>query len=61
MQDSSTETRKILKMKKQKADLQGKVESMQCVETSASFEETSVEEEDLSGDLVELSEQTTLF
>ena len=48
-------------MKKQQADLQGKVESMQRVETSVSFEETSVEEEDLSGDLVELSEQTTLF
>ena len=48
-------------MKKQMSDLQGQVERMQCMGTSASFEDPGEEEDLPTGELVELLEQTRTF
>ena len=63
--EESSEMLKLLQdMKKQVADLQGKMDNFQHAGTSASFEEISVKEnDDLAGTatLVELFEETTAF
>ena len=60
--EEPSETLKILlEVKKQMAELEGKVDSMQCARTSSSFDADLEEAEDLAGKLVELSEETSAF
>ena len=51
----------LLEVKKQMAELEGKVDSMQRAGTSSSFDADPEETEDLAGKLVELSEETSVF
>ena len=57
-----SETLKILlEVKKQMAELEGKVESMQRAGTSSSFDADPKETKDSAGKLVELSEENSAF
>ena len=51
----------LLEVKKQMAELEGKVDSMQRAGTSSSFDADPEETEDSAGKLVELSEETSAF
>ena len=60
--EEPSETLKILlEVKKQMAELEGKVDSIQCARTSSSFDVDPEETEDSAGKLVELSEETSAF
>ena len=60
--EEPSETLKILlEVKKQMAELEGKVDSMQRTGTSSSFDADPEETEDSAGKLVELSEETSAF
>ena len=60
--EEPSETQKILlEIKKQMAELEEKVDSMQCAGTSSSFDADLKETEDSAGKLVELSEETSTF
>ena len=60
--EEPSETLKILlEVKKQMAELEGKVDNMQRAGTSSSFDADPEETEDSAGMLVELSEETSAF
>ena len=51
----------LLEVKKQMAELEGKVDSMQRAGPSSSFDADPKETEDSAGNLVDLSEETSAF
>ena len=58
-EEPSETLRILLEVKKQMAELEGKVDSMQRPGTSSSFDADPEENEDSAGKLVELSEETS--
>ena len=58
-EEPSEMLRILLEVKKQMAELEGKVDSMQCPGTSSSFDADPEENEDSARKLVELSEETS--
>ena len=58
-EEPSEMLRILLEVKKQMAELEGKVDSMQRPGTSSSFDADPEENEDSAGKLVELSEDTS--
>ena len=60
-EEPSETLRILLEVKKQMAELKGKIDSMERTGTSNSFDADPKENEDLAGKLMKLSEETSAF